>query len=73
MPKGPVAESAGGPPTTGSAFSAHELQCPDLRAWSLKRHPNIVLYVERPESVDVWRVLHSERDIPAWLREPGAE
>jgi toxin ParE1/3/4 len=25
--------------------------------------------VERSDHVDVWRVLHAERDIPAWMRE----
>lgn len=25
-------------------------------------------YVEREDHVDVWRVLHGQRDIPAWLQ-----
>ena len=29
-----------------------------------------VFYVEREADIDVWRVLHGARDIPAWLREP---
>jgi toxin ParE1/3/4 len=29
-----------------------------------------VFYVERPDHIDVWRVLHGQRDIPAWMQEP---
>jgi toxin ParE1/3/4 len=29
-----------------------------------------VFYVERPDHIDVWRVLHDTRDIPAWMQEP---
>jgi toxin ParE1/3/4 len=34
----------------------------------LKRHPYLVFYVERADHLDVWRVLHGMKDIPAWLR-----
>ena len=54
-------------PATGSTRYAHELDVPGLRSWSLKRYPHIVFYVERADHIDVWRVLHGERDIPAWL------
>lgn len=56
---------------TGSPRYAQELDLPGLRAWRLKRHPHLVFYVERVDHIDVWRVLHGERDIPAWMREPG--
>ncbi|MDP2795578.1 MAG: type II toxin-antitoxin system RelE/ParE family toxin [Sulfurisoma sp.] len=55
---------------TGSPRYAHELNLPGLRVWSLKRYPHLVFYVERDDHIDVWRVLHGQRDIPAWLREP---
>jgi toxin ParE1/3/4 len=29
----------------------------------------MVFYVGRDDRIDVWRVLHGARDIPAWLRE----
>ena len=32
--------------------------------------PYLVFYVERGADIDVWRVLHGARDIPAWLQEP---
>ena len=43
--------------------------CRALRSWPLRGYPYLVFYVERDDHVDVWRLLHAERDIPAWLRE----
>jgi toxin ParE1/3/4 len=57
-------------PATGSPRYAHELGIPELRCWHLSRFPQIVFYVEREGLVDVWRVLHEQRDLPAWMREP---
>ncbi len=57
-------------PATGSPRYAHELNLPDLRFWRLTRFPHLIFYVERDDHVDVWRVLHGHRDMPAWLREP---
>ncbi len=57
-------------PATGSTRFAHELDLPDLRAWPLTRYPHVVFYVGREDRIDVWRVLHGQRDIPAWMREP---
>lgn len=57
-------------PATGSPRYAHELNLPGLRAWPLARYPYLVFYVERQDHIDVWRVLHDQRDIPAWMREP---
>lgn len=54
---------------TGSPRYAHELDLPGLRSWPLKRFPHLVFYVERDDHIDVWRVLHGMRDLPAWLRE----
>ncbi len=54
---------------TGSPRYAHELNLPGLRVWSLSRYPHLVFYVERNDHVDVWRVLHGMRDLPAWLQE----
>lgn len=57
-------------PRTGSPRYAHELNLPGLRACPLTRYPYLVFYVERPDHIDVWRVLHGQRDIPAWMHEP---
>ncbi len=59
-------------PATGSPRYAHELNLPGLRTWSLTRYPHLVFYVEQPDHIDVWRVLHGQRDIPAWMQEPDA-
>jgi toxin ParE1/3/4 len=45
------------------------LNLPGLKSWPLTRYPCLVFYVERPDHIDVWRVLHGQRDVPAWMRE----
>ena len=57
-------------PASGSLRYAHELELPELHFWSLKRFPFLIFYLDRPDHVDVWRILHGERDIPSWLHEP---
>ena len=57
-------------PASGSPRYAHELNLPGLRCWPLTRFPCLVFYFERDDCVDVWRVLHGQRDIPAWMNEP---
>ena len=52
---------------TGSPRYAHALNIPGLRSWPLTRYPYLVFFMERENRVDVWRVLHGQRDIPAWL------
>jgi toxin ParE1/3/4 len=60
-------------PASGSTRYSVELNLPGLRAWPVKRFPHIVFYVEATDHVDVWRVLHGTRDIPAWMQEPWRE
>jgi toxin ParE1/3/4 len=38
-----------------------------LRAWPLTRFPYLVVYVERDTEIDVRRVRHTRRDVPAPL------
>ncbi len=54
-------------PATGSPRYAHELDLPGLRFWPLTHYPHLVFYIERPDHIDVWRVLHGKRDIPVWM------
>lgn len=54
-------------PASGSPRYAHQLGLADLRFWPLGRYPFLVFYVEREQHIDVWRVLHEQRDIPAWM------
>lgn len=56
---------------TGSPRYAHELGLPELRSWPLTRYPYVVLYIERDDHIDVVRVLHGQRDIPAWMSTEG--
>jgi toxin ParE1/3/4 len=59
-------------PAAGSPRYAQELNLPGLRYWPVGRYPYLVFYVERPDHVDVWRVLHARRDIPASMQAPDA-
>lgn len=60
-------------PAGGSPRYAHDLNLPGLRFWPLQRYPHLVFYIEYTDHVDVWRVLHGQRDIPAWMHEPNAQ
>jgi toxin ParE1/3/4 len=56
-------------PAMGSPRYGHELSLPGLRHWALKGYPHLVFYAfaDGADHVDVWRVLHGRRDIPASL------
>ena len=56
-------------PASGSPRYGHELNLEGLRSWALKSYPQVVFYMEGSGHVDVWRVLHGRRDIPAWMSE----
>jgi toxin ParE1/3/4 len=55
-------------PNAGSLRFAYELAIPELRAWSLKRHPYVMFYVSHDDRIDIWRVLHARRDLPGAFR-----
>lgn len=55
-------------PATGSPRYAHELNLPGLRCWQLPDYPYLIFYIELANHIDVWRVLHAQRDISAWLQ-----
>lgn len=57
-------------PAAGSPRYATELNLPELRSWMLGDYPYLVFYAERSDHIDVWRVLHAQRDIPAWMQDP---
>ena len=54
-------------PSIGSTRYALPLQLADLRFWPVDGFPYLVFYIERDDRIDVWRVLHEKRDIPAWM------
>ena len=57
-------------PKTGSPRYAHELNVANLRHVQIKRFPYLVFYVDHEDRIEIWRVLHAKRDIPAWLGDP---
>jgi toxin ParE1/3/4 len=59
-------------PAVGAPRYGIELDVPGLRSWPLPRFPYVIFYVEREDHIDVWRVLHGRRDIPALIQEPGS-
>ena len=59
-----------GNPGSGSPRYGHEVNLPGLRSWPLKSYPYLVFHMTGDARIDVWRVLHGRRDIPAWLRTP---
>jgi toxin ParE1/3/4 len=56
---------------TGSSRYANDCNLPGLCCWTLSRYPYLIFYVERIDHIDVWRVLHGQRDIPLMLQEQG--
>jgi len=57
-------------PGVGSPRYAYELGLEGLRVWPLRRFPMLIFYQERADMIDVWRILHAQRDIPSWMVEP---
>ena len=52
-------------PQSGSLRFSYELEIPDLRVRPVARFPYLVFYVVGDEIVEVWRILHTRRDIPS--------
>ncbi|TFH16898.1 MAG: type II toxin-antitoxin system RelE/ParE family toxin [Acidimicrobiales bacterium] len=52
-------------PQSGSLQFSYELEIPGLRVRPLARFPYLVFYVVVDDVVDVWRILHTRRDIPS--------
>ena len=62
-------------PGMGSPRYASMIGIEGLRSRKLGRFPFLIFYVELSDHIDVWRVLHTKRDIPTSLSESrdGAE
>ena len=56
-------------PLIGSPLIGHTLGVSELRQWPLKRFPYLIFYFDFEHAVEIWRVLHSRMDIPAWLQD----
>jgi len=57
-------------PAMGSPRYAALLNLPEMRCWPLRPWPQLLFYLDRERAVDIVRVLHGARDIPALLAEP---
>ncbi|MBO9623048.1 MAG: type II toxin-antitoxin system RelE/ParE family toxin [Sphingomonas sp.] len=56
-------------PGLGSLRYAVVLRIDGLRCARPGRFPYLLFYLEGPEEIQVWRMLHNRRDIPATLQE----
>ena len=54
-------------PHVGSLRYSYELDIPELRVLGARRFPYLIFYVPHDDCIDIWRVLHSRRDIPGTL------
>lgn len=60
-------------PGIGSPRYAVELDWPGLRTRPVQRFPYLVFYLEQTDHLDVLRVLHAHRDLPASLQDPETD
>lgn len=56
-------------PELGSLRFAYELDLPGVRSFRVDSFPHVIFYLIRSDHLDVLRVLHTSRDVPASLRE----
>lgn len=54
-------------PGIGASRYSERLFLRGLRCWPTDGFPYLVFYIEHETHIDVWRVLHAQRDIPAWM------
>lgn len=59
-------------PGAGSTRYGHDLDLRGLRTVPVDGFPYLVFYLEHDDYVDVWRVLHTRRDIPSSLAYTGS-
>ena len=67
LPANETAAMASARKTFGATRYADLLKLRDLRFWPIKDFPYLIFYLERDAHIDIWRVLHAYRDIPAWI------
>lgn len=57
-------------PAVSSMRWGVEVELPGLRSLRVDGFPHLVFSIDRADHLDVWRVLHGARDLPASLRDP---
>jgi toxin ParE1/3/4 len=55
----------------GSPRYSVELALPGVRHWIVRGFPFLIFYVSNDSHIDVWRILHAQRDMPSWLQDDG--
>jgi toxin ParE1/3/4 len=50
-------------PQMGSPRPEYDLELDGIRSWSLKRFPHLIYYEIQDDHIELWRILHSKRDI----------
>ena len=60
-------------PRIGSPCYAVELDWTGLRTHPIARFPYLMFYLEQPDHLDVLRVLHAHRDVPASLQDAATD
>jgi toxin ParE1/3/4 len=58
-------------PHAGSPRYTYELNLLNLRQRLVRRFPYLVFYIEYEDRIEIWRVLHAQRDIPTTPQEDG--
>lgn len=56
-------------PGIGLPRLATAMKEPALRVWPIKGFPQLILYLDLLNGPEIWRVVHSARDIPHHLQE----
>ncbi len=56
-------------PGIGSPRLAIAFRRPSLRVWPVRDFPYLICYHERNGIVEVWRIVHTSRNIPRSLRD----
>lgn len=56
-------------PASGSPRHALLLRIAGLRTWPLQTCPYVVFYFEHDDRVEIWRVLHGQRDLGELIEE----
>jgi len=56
-------------PELGSLRFAFELDLPGVRSFRVDGFPHLIFYLIRTDHLDVLRVLHASRDVPATLQD----
>ncbi|MDR0770579.1 MAG: type II toxin-antitoxin system RelE/ParE family toxin [Burkholderiales bacterium] len=59
-------------PAAGSPRYAQELNLPGLRYRLVPRFPYLIFYTATSDGVDIWRVFHAQRDIPASMSDTNS-